>query len=101
MTSRTPGGEKRKVTLVAVAVDKDGEPIGEVRYRTAAGYDWAGVAQANDGRWALLAKGWDYASVKARTGRTWRRQRHPNSMTGAFYRSGWQVVPFRKEPRHG
>ena len=74
-----------KVTLVATAPDGS-----EVRFRTAAGYTWAGIAQQADGAWVLLAKGWAYKSVKGRTGLVYRR-----SGGISAYRTGWYVVPFK------
>lgn len=68
---------KPKVTLVATAPDGT-----EVKIRTSAGYDWAGIAQRKDGTWVLLAKGWAYYSVEARARRAWRAAGRNHAHTG-------------------
>jgi hypothetical protein len=75
---------KPKATLVATAPDGT-----EVRFRTAAGYDWAGIVQRRSGEWVLLAKGWAYASVEDRTRRAWR------SAGGWDTQQGWSIVRVR------
>lgn len=74
---------KPQVTLTATAPDGV-----KIHVRTAAGYDWAGITQQYDGTWILLAKGWAYHSVEARTRQAWRRSGGWDS-----YR-GWKIVPF-------
>jgi hypothetical protein len=76
---------KPKVTLVATAPDGT-----EIKIRTAAAYDWAGIAKHHDGTWGLLAKGWAWDRVKARTQRL-----HRTGGGYGLYATGWYVVPFK------
>lgn len=54
---------ERKPTVTLVAFDPDG---GEHKIRTAAQYDWAGLAKGPQGQWELVSKGWSYESVRSR-----------------------------------